>query len=67
MAFSIKNDHADAVIQSLDERLQRERRLRCAPGADRLTAAIAVFRSLPVLDHRTPDEILDYDVHGLPA
>lgn len=25
------------------------------------------FAGLPILDHRTPDEILGYDEHGLPT
>ena len=83
MAFSIKNDHADtllreltdltgesltdAVTRALDERLLRERRIRCQPGTDRLSIAIERFRSLPVLDPRSADEILGYDAIGLPT
>lgn len=83
MAFSIKNDHADtllrelteltgesltaAVIRALDECLLRERRLRCEPGTDRLSAAVLRLRSLPILDHRSADEILGYDAIGLPT
>jgi len=80
VAFSIKNDEADAlwrelteltgesltdaVIHSLDERLRRERLVRCRPGTDRLSAAISHLRSLAVIDARTPDEILGYDADG---
>ena len=83
MAFSIKNDEADlllrelteltgesltdAVIHSLSERLRRERLVRCRHSPDRLTAAIAHFRSLTVIDARTPGEILGYDANGLPT
>ncbi len=83
MAFSIKNDEADALLreltaltnesltdavtQSLRERLRREKRRCHAPGVDRLQAAIDHMLSLPVIDHRHPDEILGYDEHGLPS
>ncbi|MFO1153441.1 MAG: hypothetical protein U1E42_07215 [Rhodospirillales bacterium] len=37
--------------------------LRLANDLDRIAKRCA---ALPVLDPRTPDEILDYDDHGLP-
>lgn len=83
MAFSIKNDEADglvrelaaltgeslttAVVESLRERLGRERRRAGVDRGERITRAIAALRLLPVLDDRTAEEILDYDESGLPA
>lgn len=83
MAFNVKNDEADrllreltaltgesltdAVMHSLQERLERERRSRCLPPGDRLTTAIAEFRALPVVDERSEDQILGYDDRGIPA
>jgi antitoxin VapB len=80
MALSIKNDEADqlarqlaeatgesitdAVVMSLRQRLERERR---KPGRSKklldLAAEVATY---PVLDERKPDEIIGYDDNGLP-
>ena len=58
----------DAVVISLRERLQREHDKN---GASRLRDEIrhigARCAALPVLDPRSPDEILGYDSHGLPG
>lgn len=58
----------EAVVNSLRERLQRQpgkngssRRLR-----DEIRSIGARCAALPVLDSRSPDEILGYDAHGLP-
>jgi hypothetical protein len=56
MAFSIKNDEADALL----------RRLTDLTG-ESLTDAVALFGSLAVSDSRDEDEILGYDAGGLPA
>jgi len=56
-----------AISVALEERLQRVEGRRSA--ADKLALARAALRrvdALPVLDPRTPDEILGYDEHGLP-
>jgi antitoxin VapB len=57
-----------AVLKSLRERLAAARK---AAEADRMVEeAMAIgrhFSSLPVLDPRTPDEILGYDENGLPT
>lgn len=59
---------AEAVVNSLRERLQRQRsktgsslRLR-----DEIRSIGARCAALPVLDPRSPDEILGYDADGLP-
>ncbi len=83
MAFNVKNPEADrllreltevtgesltdAIIVSLRERLDRQRRLRGATGAATLVEAIDRLAALPVVDDRSEDEILGYDRHGLPA
>ena len=83
MAFSIKDPETDrlaralaaatgesltaAVRSALRERLAREsRRGRrgIAPGIRRIQGRLA---RLPVLDARTPDQLLGYDDHGLPG
>jgi antitoxin VapB len=56
-----------AISRALEERLQRVEGRRSA--ADKLALARAALRrvdALPVLDARTPEEILGYDEHGLP-
>jgi antitoxin VapB len=83
MALSIKSDEADqlarrlaartgeslteAVLVALRERLAREE-LRRRPGIrERVLRLCAEADELPVLDDRTPEEILGYDEHGLPT
>jgi antitoxin VapB len=57
----------EAVTQALRDRLARVRRERSRQrfAADLDEIARHCSR-LPVLDARTPDEILGYDEHGLP-
>jgi antitoxin VapB len=81
MALSIKNDEADqlarelaavtgesitdAVLTSLRQRLERERR---RPGiSKKLLDLAAEVSTYPVLDDRPPEEILGYDELGLPG
>jgi antitoxin VapB len=54
----------DAVINSLSDRLARERKRRQARS---LSDLVERFAALPVLDARSPDEIVGYDEHGLPT
>ncbi|MGF1596191.1 MAG: type II toxin-antitoxin system VapB family antitoxin [Acidimicrobiales bacterium] len=80
MVLSIKSDRADrlarelaaltgesitdAVVASLEARLEVERRrLRTRD----LGGIVERFRRLPVLDERHPDDIVGYDDHGLPT
>ena len=83
MAVNVKNDETDRLVRELTEltgeslteaiteavrqRLDRERRRRAASGTPSLAAAVARLRAMPVLDDRTPDEILGYDDLGLPV
>jgi antitoxin VapB len=60
----------EAVTKALEERLQRERGLRDADFEARFRGVMEILREidkLPVLDVRTPDELLGYDEHGLPT
>ncbi len=57
-----------AITTALRDRLmrvQRERQHRSL--ADEVERIAQHFASLPVLDNRTPDEILGYDENGLPT
>lgn len=57
----------EAVTRALRDRLTRLRRERGGWGlADELEAIARHCASLPVIDQRGADEILDYDEHGLP-
>lgn len=56
-----------AVRRALRERLERVRvRGKKSNLADELDALALECASLPVLDRRSPEEILDYDERGLP-
>jgi len=57
----------EAIGKALRERLERmkkERRNQLLSG--QLLEILRRVDQLPVLDPRTPDEILGYDEHGLP-
>ena len=56
-----------AIQKSLEERLERLKQQRRSPLL--LTQLEDILRrvdQLPILDSRTPDEIVGYDEHGLP-
>lgn len=56
-----------AIQKALEERLARlrqERRTQIVAG--QLTEILRRVDQLPVLDPRSPEEILGYDHHGLP-
>ena len=58
----------EAVVRSLRERLERQRAVKDnRPLAERLMEIGRRCTSLPVLDGRTPDQILGYDENGLPT
>ena len=54
----------DAVVASLEARLEVERRRRRSLG---LGDIVERFGQLPELDRRDPDDILGYDEDGLPV
>jgi antitoxin VapB len=57
----------EAVTRALRDRLARVRRERSGRRlADDLDAIALHCARLPVVDARSPDEILGYDEHGLP-
>jgi antitoxin VapB len=57
----------DAVIDALRRRLAETRtKRRTNSMSERLAEIAKRCRQLPVLDDRTPDEILGYDDSGLP-
>jgi len=57
----------DAVLNALRERLTRERsKSDAAQILDELRAIRERMACYPVLDDRSPDEILGYDEHGIP-
>lgn len=56
-----------AIQKSLEERLQRLKQQRRGKiVAAQLEEILGRVDQLPVLDSRTPDEILGYDENGLP-
>jgi len=58
----------DAVREALRERLRRVEGRTAAPRLrDELRAIRKRCARLPVLDSRSPEEILGYDEHGLPS
>ena len=54
----------DAVVASIEARLDLERRRRRSLG---LRDIVERFARLPPLDERDSDDIIGYDEHGLPA
>jgi hypothetical protein len=61
-----KNDLAQAVRTAVEERLEREERLRSRPSVEHVMAIARRYASRPVIDDRSPDEIIGYDERGLP-
>ena len=59
---------SEVVVKSLRERLQSERmKPRGSRLRDEIRSIGARCAALPVLDPRSPEEILGYDAHGLPG
>lgn len=57
-----------AVVRSVEERLQRERARRTAGHRRRELQRISErYRKLPILEDRAADDILGWDEHGLPS
>jgi len=57
----------EAIVRALRERLRRERgRMRAPRLKEELHAIRERCSKLPILDSRSPDEILGYDDAGLP-
>ncbi|HUJ32233.1 MAG TPA: type II toxin-antitoxin system VapB family antitoxin [Candidatus Acidoferrum sp.] len=67
LAKSTGETKTEAVIKALRDRLARVRRERAKRRlADELEDIAKQYESLPVLDHRSADEIIGYDENGLP-
>ena len=57
----------EAVLKALRERLEREQgRMRTPRLREELKAIRKRCASLPVLDQRSPEEIIGYDERGVP-
>jgi antitoxin VapB len=54
----------EAVIRALEDKVRQTPK---PIDQKKLDAILAEFDALPVLDPRTPDEILGYDEFGLPS
>ena len=54
----------DVVVSSLEARLEMEHRRRRQHSLEDI---VQRFRLLPVLDTRTPDDVMGYDEVGLPS
>ena len=83
MAFTVENPEAfrlarqladltgetvtSAVVTALRERLQRMQARNSGRSLAEELDEIALRCALPVLDPRSPDEILGYDERGLPT
>ena len=56
-----------AIHKALEERLDRLKRLKRAPAIEgQLEEIVSRIGQLPVLDRRSPEEIVGYDENGLP-
>lgn len=68
MARHRSSSMIDAIEIAMRRDLEREGIATIPEDYDeRIRLAQALFASAPVLDDRTPDEILGYDEHGLPT
>jgi antitoxin VapB len=67
LAKSTGEGLTEAVIKALRERLTREKgKKRGRRLSEELRAIGERVAAMPVLDRRTPEEILDYDERGVP-
>ncbi|MBV9989657.1 MAG: type II toxin-antitoxin system VapB family antitoxin [Alphaproteobacteria bacterium] len=60
----------ETIIRALEERLERNESRKKEDREARKAAILQIvrdFNRLPVLDKRSPDEILGYDENGLPS
>lgn len=57
----------DAIREAVRERLERQTRRKSHGMTAEVRRIQERVASLPVLDPRTPDELLGYDAHGLPG
>lgn len=67
LAYTTGETIPQAVIIALRERLERERAKHSQPLADRLLFIGQECATLPLLDNRSPEEIIGYDANGVPS
>lgn len=69
LAFTTGETIPQAVVNAMRERLEREkvRQNRLDALVERLIGIGRECAALPLVDGRTPDEIIGYDHLGLPA
>lgn len=66
LANTTGEDIDTAVVRAIEERLARTPRRHPADRAAAIEALFDRLAQLPVLDRRTPDEIMAYGPDGLP-
>jgi antitoxin VapB len=58
----------DAIGMAVRNELERDREAqRKSDFMAQVREAQAIYAAAPIRDHRTPDEIIGYDEHGLPT
>lgn len=67
LADLTKEPITTAVRKAVEERLQREERVRKKATYEELMAIIDEIASQATIDDRSPDEIIGYDENGLPS
>jgi len=66
LAAATGEDVDTAVVRAIEERLARTRRPRPPSEGGAIEALFERLAQLPVLDRRSPDEIIGYGPDGLP-
>ncbi|HEX4037234.1 MAG TPA: type II toxin-antitoxin system VapB family antitoxin [Acidobacteriaceae bacterium] len=66
LAAATGEDVETAVVAALEEKLARVALPGRAAQEEEVDALFDRLMRMPVRDHRSPDAILDYDLHGLP-
>lgn len=66
LATATGEDIDTAVVRAIEERLARTPRRRAAEEKAAIEALFDRLAQLPVLDSRSPDEIIGYGSDGLP-
>jgi len=67
LATATGEDIETAVERAIEERLERIPRRPQAPKPSDIDAIFDRLAQMPVLDARTPEEIIGYDEHGVPV
>jgi antitoxin VapB len=67
LAAATGEDIETAVERAIEERLARTPRPSPTRGHPDIDAIFDRLAQMPVLDERTPEEIIGYDGHGVPV